>query len=219
MFIFKYVSTVELNMKTFVAVLLIGAAFGTQVVPIPSKPEGFVLGASNATVVLDVFYDHLCSASRDSYPGLIAYWNANQSWLQLRIHILALPYHYLAFEVAQAGKYIQQNYPEKFLAFLEYFYANQSTYLVVAKGQVYADSLVTLAKDTSTATGVNQDEITKALASSDINSATRVSWKFATSRGVPGTPQYLVNGVYAPDASDNSSQSDWTYYFQLLSEY
>lgn len=206
-------------MKAFLAVLILGSALATQIPPIPSKPEGFVLGPSNATVVLDVFYDHLCSDSRDSYPGLYAYWKANQSWLQLRIHILALPYHYLAFEVAQAGKYIEQNYPSKFIAFLEYIYANQSTYLSKAKSQVYADSLATLAKDTSAATGVSQDEIAKALASSDYNWATRVSWKFATSRGISGTPQYLVNGVYAPDASDNSSQSDWTYYFKLLSDY
>lgn len=206
-------------MKAFLAVLLLAAAFGTQVVPIPTKPEGFVLGSSNATVVLDVFYDHLCSDSRDNYPGLLAYWKANQSWLQVRIHILPLPYHYLAFEVSQAGKYIEQNHPEKFIAFLEYFFANQSTYLVKGKGLVYSDNLAVLAKDTSAATGVSESEITKALASSDVNWATRVSWKFGTSRGVSGTPQYIVNGVFAPDASDNSSQSDWTYYFKLLSEY
>jgi len=206
-------------MTALLAVLVLGSALATQITPIPSKPEGFVLGSSNATVVLDVFYDHLCSDSRDSYPGLLAYWKANQSWLQLRIHILPLPYHYLAFEVAQAGKYIEQNYTTKFISYLEYIYANQATYLSKAKSQVYADSLATLAKDTSAATGVSQDEVAKALATSDVNWATRVSWKFATSRGISGTPQYLVNGVFAPDASDNSSQSDWTYYFKLLSEY
>jgi protein-disulfide isomerase len=206
-------------MKAFLALLAVGAAFGTQIPPIPSKPEGFVLGPTNATVVLDVFYDHLCSASRDSYPGLYAYWKSNQSWLQLRIHILPLPYHYLAFEVTQAGKYIELNYPNKFIPFLEYIFANQGTYLSKAKSQVYADNLATLAKDTSIATGVSQDEIANALANKDVNWATRVSRAFAVSRRISGTPQYIVNGVYAPDASENSSQSDWTYYFNLLSEY
>jgi protein-disulfide isomerase len=206
-------------MKAFLALLAVGTAFGTQIPPIPSKPEGFVLGPTNATVVLDVFYDHLCSASRDSYPGLYAYWKSNQSWLQLRIHILPLPYHYLAFEVTQAGKYIELNYPNKFIPFLEYIFANQGTYLSKAKSQVYADNLATLAKDTSIATGVSQEEIANALANKDVNWATRVSRAFAVSRRISGTPQYIVNGVYAPDASENSSQSDWTYYFNLLSEY
>jgi len=206
-------------MRAFLAVLILGAALCTQIPPIPSKPEGFVLGPKNATVVLDVFYDHLCSASRDSYPGLYAYWKSNQSWLQLRIHILPLPYHYFAFEVMQAGKYIELNYPDKYIPFIEYIYANQGTYLSKAKSQVYADNLATLAKDTSAATGVSQDEIANALANKDVKWATRVSRAFAVSSRISGTPQYIVNGVYAPDASENSSQGDWANYFQLLSDY
>ena len=34
----------------------------------------------------------------------------------------------------------------------------------------------------------------------------RYAWKYAASRGITGTPQFIVNGVSAPDVSGYSKQ-------------
>ena len=34
----------------------------------------------------------------------------------------------------------------------------------------------------------------------------RYAWKYAASRGITGTPQFLVNGVHIPEAPDFSKQ-------------
>ena len=34
----------------------------------------------------------------------------------------------------------------------------------------------------------------------------RYAWKYAASRGITGTPQFIVNGVIVPDAPDGKAQ-------------
>ena len=43
----------------------------------------------------------------------------------------------------------------------------------------------------------------------------RYSWKYAASRGITGTPQYIVNGVQVPDAPDYS-KSQWEDFINKL---
>src|SRR5574343_1429369 len=101
-------------MAFLVFACVVSLSLAVQVVPIPATPEGFVLGPSNSDRVLDVFYDYLCSDSAAAFPGLWQYWQENQSWLKLVIHIFPLPYHHYTFMVSQAGKYVQQNYPSEY---------------------------------------------------------------------------------------------------------
>ena len=42
----------------------------------------------------------------------------------------------------------------------------------------------------------------------------RYAWKYAASRGITGTPQYIVNGVQVPDAPD--SKSEWEDFINKL---
>jgi hypothetical protein len=43
----------------------------------------------------------------------------------------------------------------------------------------------------------------------------RYAWKYAASRGITGTPQYIINGVQVPDAPDYS-QSQWEEFINKL---
>ncbi|CAF3126390.1 unnamed protein product [Rotaria sp. Silwood2] len=46
------------------------------------------------------------------------------------------------------------------------------------------------------------------MASDDINDETRISWKYACSRGVVGTPTFFINGVVT-SANSAWSLDDW----------
>lgn len=200
-----------------VIALLLGLATAAQLTPIPTAGQtGFVLGTDNSTYTMDVYYDHLCSDSAQAFPGLWQYWLSNKSWLQLNIHIFPLPYHHFAFEVAEAGHYIQVTYPDQFIHFLAYFFEHQSTYLSDALAWSYNTTLYRLANDTQVATGVPSSEVFTALLDSSNNWSTRVGWKLSASKGVSGTPQYLVDGVIAPDASNQVSAGNWKNYFNDL---
>lgn len=204
-------------MRTLAFAFLVGLAAATQLTPIPTASQtGFALGSSNATYTLDVYYDHLCSASAKAFPGLLKYWQKNSSWLQLNIHIFPLPYHHFAFEVAEVGRYIQTAYPNRFLNFTNYIFAHQNTYLNDALAWDYNTTLWRLSNDTQVSTGVSSSEVFAALYDTNNNWNTRVAWKFGCSKGISGTPQYQLNGVWAPDASDNESAKNWKKYFKQL---
>lgn len=43
----------------------------------------------------------------------------------------------------------------------------------------------------------------------------RYAWKYAASRGVTGTPQFLVNGVHVPDAAEYT-MAEWEQFIDML---
>ena len=54
----------------------------------------------------------------------------------------------------------------------------------------------------------NADEFVKGMNDPNLNEATRVSWKYAASRYVSGTPTFHVNGVRI-SAGPDSSLEEW----------
>lgn len=184
-----------------------------QLVPVPSPVDGYLLGPVTTNYTLEVFYDHLCTDSAASYNGLMSYWQANSQWLGLRVHIFPLPYHLYSFIAAQAGRYIQLNYPTKFISYVSYMFSHQSTIISQAPSWDFTTANYKIAQYTQQATGVSFSEILNALSDSSINWSSRVSWKYATSRGMTGTPLFLVNQVWVPGVSNYTTAAQWTSYF------
>ena len=197
-------------------VIFLSLVSAQQLTPIPSPKDGFFMGPSGSNYTLDVFYDHLCIDSANAYPGLMQYWQANKNWLGLNIHIFPLPYHAFSFVVAQAGRYIQTKYPSKFLDYTTYMFGHMNLILTNSKNWDFTTLNNKVAQYTQQATGVNFNEVLNALYDEDYNWSSRVSWKYATSRLIFGTPQYLVNGVFVPDASDFTTMDQWNQFFEGL---
>ena len=51
-----------------------------------------------------------------------------------------------------------------------------------------------------------------------IDHRSRYAWKYACSRGITGTPQFLINGVQVPDASGFNPQEWKKFLDDLLNE-
>ena len=196
--------------------LLIALCAGQQITPIPSPRDGFVLGPITSNYTIDVFYDHLCSDSAAAFPGFYQYWQSNSGWLGVRIHIYPLPYHPFSFVVAQAGRYIQQNYPSKFMSYVIYMFNHQSTILQNYVNWNFPTVQNKIAQYTQQATGVSFSEILNALNNQNYNWNTRVSWKYATSRTITGTPTYLVNQVWVAEVGSYTTASQWAAFFASL---
>ena len=195
---------------------LIAFCAGQQLTPIPTPRDGFVLGPIRSNYTIDVFYDHLCSDSAAAFPGLYQYWQANQQWLGVRIHIYPLAYHPYSFVVAQAGRFIQQSYPSKFMSFLTYMFSHQSLIINNCQNWNFPTVKNKVAQYTNQATGVSISEILRALDNNNINWSSRVSWKYATSRGITGTPMYLVNQVLVGEACSFTTSAQWSQFFSSL---
>ena len=59
-------------------------------------------------------------------------------------------------------------------------------------------------------TGVPAAQVLAGLQNPDLNENTRISWKFACSRSVTGTPSFFVNDLPLFDQGDGFSLAQWT---------
>lgn len=196
--------------------LIISAVFCSQLQPIPTAQDGFAIGSSSANVTLDVFYDHLCDGSADSWPSLYTYWDQNQDWLRLVVHIFPLPYHYYTYSVSRAGRFIQMSYPANFTSFLSWIFIHRSKYLSAAEGWDQKTLYTYLSQDTQTATGVPLSLTEAALNNNTYDYNLRISWKYAASKGITGTPQFMTNGILTPGASNCDTVQCWGDFFNGL---
>jgi len=127
--------------------------------------------------------------------------------LRLVIHIFPLPYHTWAF-VAATGLFTIQKYSNAYwLNYTQLIFANQEQFSI-------DNTADTVSKDVYSqfATLVGESGILDSssflngiTADSAINNAARVAWKYACSRGITGTPQYLLNSVSTVGGSDIDS--------------
>lgn len=197
--------------------LLLGVlAWAQQPTPVPVPADGFYLGPVSTNYTIDVFYDHLCSDSKAAFPALYQYWTANQAWLGMNIHIFPLPYHDFSFVVAQAGRYIQQSYPTKFMNFVIYMFNYQ--YIILNNSQNWDFPTVQskVAGLTNQATGVAYNEVLNALDDDNINMSSRYSYKYSSSRTMTGTPLYMVNDIWVPGVSGYTTYAQWASFFSGL---
>ena len=204
-------------MKAVFVLFLISVVFSQQTQPIPTSPEGYAYGPVSTNYTLDVFFDHVCVDSATAYPALNTFWTANQDWLRMVIHIFPLPFHYYAFDVGRAGRFIQDNYPANFTSFLSWMFVHYSKYTDAAQAWDQPTLYTYLATDTQTATGVPFSLVEASLSNSTFDYELRTSWKYATSHGITGTPQYILNGIWVPAAADFTTVQQWQDFFSSLS--
>ena len=196
--------------------MLIVGCFSQQLVPIPSPIDGFYMGPVSSNYTLEVFIDHFCPDSAASFPGLYQYWQANQAWLGLNVHIFPLAWHKFSFVAAQGGRYLQQSYPSQFIPFVTWMFTNQNLYLANFPTWDFPTAQLKVAGFVNQATNVPLNNVQAALNNDDINWSSRVSWKYAGSRLLTGAPLYLLNDIWVPGVTAFTTPAQWDAFFKSL---
>jgi protein-disulfide isomerase len=178
-----------MQLKTiFVIFAVVCVGLISAQVPIPSRPDGYgVGGPADAHVVVEMFLDPLCPGCKASWPTVLQLIQAYGKQIHFRIHTFPLPYHTNSFVVSQ-GLHVVANVTDRNLdAIYQYatkvFESQEMWYNDATKSitipQV-VDSLATFVDKTGL---VTKAKFLIGMASDDINYETRVSWKYACSRG------------------------------------
>ncbi|CAL5213973.1 unnamed protein product [Lathyrus oleraceus] len=201
--------TVLILLALQLQVLLVGGDY----IP-PAKPGGFLYKNRHFdydTIRIEAFYDPLCPDSADSWPPLIQALDHYAARVSLLVHLLPLPYHDNSFVASRAlhivnGLNRSATFPvlQSFFKYQEKFYGaptrNLSRATIVDEIVKFVASVVGNSYQTSIKNGFND---------TNTDLLTRVSFKYATSRGVSGTPFFYVNGFVLPDAGNALNYSDW----------
>ena len=174
--------------------LLIAAA--AQPVPLPNLPDGFRVGLAGPTgPEISVFMDFLCPDCAADWPVVNALLAHYQGKISVTLHTFPLPYHTFGFRAAQGAHAIaainKTSPAEAVFQYAGMMFANQ--------GDFYGADLTTtqvdahIAELASTKLGYSAAAVAAGLADDNINEATRISWKYSTSRYSTGTPHCALN--------------------------
>eukprot|EP01129_Flabellula_baltica_P012356 TRINITY_DN5573_c0_g1_i1.p1 TRINITY_DN5573_c0_g1~~TRINITY_DN5573_c0_g1_i1.p1 ORF type:complete len:209 (-),score=41.31 TRINITY_DN5573_c0_g1_i1:34-660(-) len=194
----------------WIPVLLCFLLLSTQILaqaPVPTRPEGYVIGEYTAPVRMEVFVDWMCPASAAAWPVIQSVLkHYGPSKVQLTMYVLALPYHRNSFYAAKAGHVVTHMNGDVF-KWTDLIFKNQVKWFNGPSrnmtGYQVADDMAKLA----TQIGLDEKDFIANFFNDDIDWEARVSWKYAVSRGNWGTPLFWLNGVMFPDSG--STLQDW----------
>jgi protein-disulfide isomerase len=168
------------------AVALVG--FTSAQVPIPSRPDGYgVGGPADAHVVVEMFLDPLCPGCKAAWPTVLQLIQAYSTRIHVRIHTFPLPYHTNSF-VASQGLHVISNATTRNLDTIfqyttQVFENQQMWYNDATKTMTMPQVIDSLASFVGKIGIITKDKFLAGMASDDINDETRISWKYACSRG------------------------------------
>ncbi|XXQ30125.1 Thioredoxin-like fold domain-containing protein [Plasmodiophora brassicae] len=167
--------------------------------PIPARPDGWAVGPPGAPVVVDMFLDLMCPDCRADDPIITQLARHYGDRVRIVYHVFPLPYHRNAFAMAQLAHYIGNRLNTTgFLKWKTGAFAVQDSFGNQATSGLSQDDVNSrLADVVAQHVGIDKESALAALKDGQFDWATRVSWKYACSRAVSGTPTYLVNGVNA----------------------
>ncbi|KAL9673367.1 hypothetical protein QQ045_029623 [Rhodiola kirilowii] len=169
------------------------------VVPIPAKLDGFAYKnklVHPGAIVIEAFFDPVCPDSRDAWPPLKQALQHYGDRVALTLHPFALPYHDNAFVTSRALHIVNGLNKSATYDMLESFFLHQERfYNVNIKSKSKDDIVCELVDFVSDVVGKPYlPSVRSAFQDRKTDLLTRVSFKFACSRGVAETPFFLING-------------------------
>ncbi|KAE8899689.1 hypothetical protein PF005_g6205 [Phytophthora fragariae] len=187
-------------------------------VPVPDEPPGFTIGRGSgaAKVQLETYIDLLCPYSKAAYDGvkaLASHYEPEQ--VRVKAVLFPLPFHQHGFTAAESVFTVTSALgADHFTPWLEALYENQERFWNKATKDKSAvqvtDELKALAKKTFPDLKDEQWERgMTGYGGTEVDQHTRVTWKYACTRTVTGTPQYTLNGVPFEDADSSWKLEDW----------
>jgi hypothetical protein len=139
--------------------------------------------------------------------------------MQITVHTFPLPYHNNAFRAAQAGhfaRHVDFHGSGFFFEWMSTIFRAQETFGNSAIANMTEPEVIRAMAKIAAAPGpggagpwTTVEEFTAGMSDSALNGATRASWKYGCSRGVSGTPTFMINGVLVTQAQADWTVADW----------
>ncbi|XP_041378443.1 uncharacterized protein LOC121390643 [Gigantopelta aegis] len=180
--------------------------------PIPKREVGFVYrgGSATAPVHLDVYLDLACPDSKDAFPTLVQvadHYGAGV--LQLTSHIFPLPYHRTSFNSAK-GAHIVNNLADLNTTYdwIKLVFDNYDSLTTKATFKMSDEQVIDMLAKIASKLGISESKFKKLYSDESVEQNTRVAWKYGCTRGVSGTPTFMLNDVVV-DADPSWTLKQW----------
>ncbi|KAK7283429.1 hypothetical protein RIF29_12943 [Crotalaria pallida] len=180
----------------------------------PARLEGFAYKTHSLhldTILIEAFYDPVCPDSRDSWPPLKKALHHYGSRVSAVVHLLPLPYHDNAFVASRALHIVNGLNSSATFPLLEWFFKNQEKFYNAPTRNLSRASIVEeIVRSATEVVGSSHfSSIKNGFNDTKTDLLTRISFKYAASRGVYGTPFFYVNGFLLPSTGDSVDYNTW----------
>eukprot|EP00123_Amoebidium_parasiticum_P020234 comp45626_c0_seq1/m.47553 comp45626_c0_seq1/g.47553 ORF comp45626_c0_seq1/g.47553 comp45626_c0_seq1/m.47553 type:complete len:365 (-) comp45626_c0_seq1:116-1210(-) len=184
------------SMPKFMKTKKATAEFFGKDVPIPPRPDGFRYnGTALSPIQLEVFLDPCCPYSRGGWNNIKDVAMHYRDRVSILVHVFPLPYHHNSFTICQVGTALGKANHKAFFIWLEQVFQYQEEVTNAKTENLTPEEIATLMVGFGEEAGFTEQLIRTALADPAADHATRISWKYACTRNISGTPMFLVNGV------------------------
>ena len=181
-------------------------------IPIPKRPSGYRLGAFDAPVQIEMFFDLECPFSKKGWQTILQVAKAyDPQQLHLILQPMTLGNHRQSWDATKAAIAVAGEDANSFINFVNYLYDHQAEFANEAfKDKTQTDWHNLLADYVMNATKwSDREKFIQLLNSKEIYNQARIPARFAIIRGVWSTPTFFINGAEATDLSSQSNLSDW----------
>ncbi|MFK8186190.1 MAG: DsbA family protein [Phormidesmis sp.] len=181
-------------------------------IPIPTRPSGYAIGAADAPITVEVFFDLECPFSKRGWNHVMqvmkVYKPEQVRWI---FQPMTLGNHRQSWDATKAAIALAQGNPQTFVKFVSYIFSRQAEFANEAwkdKTQTeFHHLLATYA--TNAIEGTDKAHFLTQLNSKEVYAEARIPARFATMRSVWSTPTFFINGAEATALSSGSSLSEW----------
>ncbi|MQL97909.1 hypothetical protein Taro_030612 [Colocasia esculenta] len=193
---------------------------------IPARYDGFVYGVGTPvredSIVVEAFFDPLCPDSRDAWSPLKQVLHEYSPRVFLVVHPFPLPYHENSFLSCRALHIANKLNTSTTYLVLELFFKHQEKLYNKPTQKMSRESvtghIINLAVEAMGDSSTSAFQ--KGFEDPKTDRAARNSFNYGCSRGVTGTPFFLVNGFALPGAGSAVGYEKWRSIIDpLLSEH
>ncbi|CAG5128344.1 unnamed protein product [Candidula unifasciata] len=182
---------------------------------IPSKELGYVYGTGqpDALVKIAAYIDFTCPYSKAAYTTLLQVANDfPSSEVQFKVHAFSVPYHRHSHTISKAANVLNDFKSPKSATVFDWItaaYDNIASLTTTAtKDQSDTEIVNFLASLAQNVSGISTADFISGVYDTNVDSLTRLGWKYGVTRGVYGVPSITVNDVFT-DADSSWTVSQW----------
>ncbi|GBG71972.1 hypothetical protein CBR_g10910 [Chara braunii] len=176
---------------------------------VPRRPRGFPARAEcGADVDMDIFIDPLCPDCKAAWPTVKRLLNVySTEELSIHIQLLPLPFHHYSYYACQATVAAARLNSSAVFPWLQTIFRYQDYFSTEATFAETTESVLERLVGLAPHAGLDTKQFSSAFYDSEVDLDTRLAFKYSCSRGMMGTPSFLVNGVEA--GSGDWSIKEW----------
>ncbi|KAL9264053.1 hypothetical protein AKJ16_DCAP04374 [Drosera capensis] len=192
--------------------------FGSQAQSlVQPKFDGFVYGGRTSdfnpdAILIEAFFDPVCPDTRDTWPPLkqaLEFYGSRR--VSLIVHTFPLPYHDNSFITSRTLHVVDGLNSSATYPLLELFFREQEKfYNLYTSNTTKIDTVNRIIDLVADTVGQKYYSAIKSGFSDQLTDLkTRFAFKYGCSRGVYGTPTFILNGVVLPDAGSPVDYAGW----------